>query len=119
MFKVTLEKEIAIRKGGSNVRRRTVTLADGSTEVMVFGRKPVFMETVPPEVANDPHLIVVEAPSPAGHPRLDAAILDSLDYEGLMKLAKDLGIAARGKKAELRERLEEELAARAAAEGKA
>ena len=62
-YVVRLAAEVARQHNWRGTRRRVCTLADGSRELVVFGREPVIFAVLPPEVAEDPMLLVTEEPA--------------------------------------------------------
>jgi hypothetical protein len=60
IYRVTATLEICGTSGG--IRQRTVTLPDGETRTLTFSKEPVYLDMLPPEIAEDPHLIVREVP---------------------------------------------------------
>lgn len=71
-YAITLDPSIAKRNAWTGTRRREATFADGSKKLLVFSRKPVVLDELPPEIANDPKLLVKEIPGEA----FDEGILD-------------------------------------------
>lgn len=61
-YRVTLSPEIAKRNRWTGTRRRTVTTGPNPQDrkTFVFGRKPVVIDQLYPEIARDPMLHVVE-----------------------------------------------------------
>ena len=61
-YSITLDHEIAKAHGWTGTRRRTITHLDGTTETLVFGRKPVELDLddLPEEILSDSKLIVVD-----------------------------------------------------------
>lgn len=72
-FKVTLVDEIAKLHGWEGTRRRTCTFQNGEVKTLVFSRKPVLLDELPPEVAADEKLVVQEIESgPRAVPAADS-----------------------------------------------
>lgn len=63
-FEVTLADEIAATRNWTGTRRRTCTMPGGEKQILVFGRKPVLLAELPPEVVADKMLVVKEVAAP-------------------------------------------------------
>lgn len=73
-YAITLVAEIAKRNAWTGTRRRECTFADGSKQVLVFSRKPVLLDELPPEISKDTKLEVREVPDVVA--TIDEGILD-------------------------------------------
>ena len=63
-YAITLDPAIAKVRNWTGVRRRECTFENGRKEILLFGRKPVMLDELPPEVAADARLIVTEVREP-------------------------------------------------------
>lgn len=134
-YRITLVDSIAKLGNWHGTRRRTCTFADGHTETIVFGRRPVVLAELPPEVKNDPKLEVEETDAPVTPlpvavlqaPDLDAferpsdpelaaapsplALIPEhyleLDLDPLRELAAGLGLDTTGNRYQVRNRITE------------
>lgn len=138
-FKVTLVDEIAKLHGWEGTRRRTCTFQNGEVKTLVFSRKPVLLDELPPEVAADEKLVVQEiengpraVPSPPATPPpppevtvsateedpvvdVPATALpegyEEFELEDLRKLAAARGLDITGNRYQVRNRLRDAAAA--------
>ncbi len=59
-YRVTVTSEVAkLKPDGSGMRRRTVAVGSGR-RTLVFSHHPVYLQELPPEVAQDSQLVVRE-----------------------------------------------------------
>lgn len=129
-YRITLVDDIAKLGNWQGTRRRTCTFADGHKETLVFGRRPVVLAELPPEVKNDPKLVVEEtdaAPTPLpvalppattdAPPSVAPPVADpvalipehylELDLDPLRELAAGLGLDTSGNRYQVRNRITE------------